>query len=66
MHRISVKEFLSWKKKQLSKGGDYESLAFLLDINGGLSSSEINLLTINHEGSLYLKKKIKLLRKNLG
>jgi len=63
MHRISVKEFLSWKKKQLSKGGDYESLAFLLDINGGLSSGEINLLTINHEGSLYLKKKLNYLER---
>jgi len=26
MLRISVKEFLFWKKKQLSKGGDHQSL----------------------------------------
>ena len=58
MHCISVKEFLFWKKKQLSKGGDDQSFAFLLDINGGLSPGELNLLKIQHEGSLYLKKKL--------
>ena len=58
MHCISVKELLFWKKKQLSKGGDYQSFAFLLDINGGLSPGKLNLLTIQHEGSLYLKKNL--------
>jgi len=58
MHCICVKEFLFWKKKQLSKGGDYQSFAFLLDINGGLSPGKLNLLTIQHEGSLYLKKNL--------
>ena len=55
---ISVKEFLSWKKKQLSKGGDYQSFAFLLDVNGGLSPGKLNLLTIQHEGNLYLKRNL--------
>ena len=58
MHCISVKEFLFWKKKQLSKGGDDQSFAFLLDINGGISPGKLNLLTLQHEGSLYLKKNL--------
>jgi len=55
---ISVKEFLFWKKKQLSKGGDYQSFAFLLDSIGGISPSDLNLLTINSEDNLYLKKNL--------
>ena len=56
MHSISVKEFLFWKKKQLSKGGDHQSFAVLLDCLAGISPSDINLLTINPEGKLLLKK----------
>jgi len=55
---ISVEEFLFWKKKQLSKGGDQQSLAVLLDSLGGISTSYQNLLSINLEGNLYLKKNL--------
>ena len=55
---ISVEEFLFWKKKQLSKGGDKQSLALLLDCIGGLNIYEINLLTINLEENVYLKKNL--------
>ena len=58
---ISGEEFLSWKKKQLSKGGDQLSFAFLLDCIGGVSSSDLNLLKINPEGKLYLKKNLQFL-----
>ena len=44
---ISVKEFLFWKKKQLSKGGDQQSFAVLLDCIGGISTSDLNLKSIN-------------------
>ena len=44
---ISVEEFLFWKKKQLSKGGDQSSLAFLLDCIGGISTSDLNLKILN-------------------
>ncbi|KGF90267.1 MULTISPECIES: peptide chain release factor N(5)-glutamine methyltransferase [Prochlorococcus] len=56
MLSISVKEFLYWKKKQLSKGGDPQSFALLLDCIAGLSKSDLNLLNINPEGNLYLEK----------
>ncbi len=56
MLSISVKEFLIWKKLQLSKGGDQESFAFLLDCIGGISNFDLNLLSINPKGNLYLKK----------
>ncbi len=58
---ISVKEFLLWKRKQLSKGGDKQTFAVLLDCMGGLSSSDINLITINPQGILHLKKNLEYL-----
>jgi len=61
MLSISVKEFLFWKKKQLSKGGDQQSFAVLLDSVGGVSRSDINLITINPQGTLHLKKKLEFL-----
>ncbi|MDC3203228.1 peptide chain release factor N(5)-glutamine methyltransferase [Prochlorococcus sp. AH-716-C14] len=54
MLRISIKDFLFWKKKQLSKGGDLQSFALLLDCLEGISTVDQNLLGINPEGSLYL------------
>ena len=58
MPSISVKEFLIWKNKQLFKGGDHESFAFLVDCMGGVSTADINLLSINIESNLNLKKNI--------
>ena len=54
---ISVEDCLFWKQKQLSKGGDQQTFAVLLDCMGGVSSSDINLITINPHGILHLKKK---------
>ena len=47
MLSISLEEFLIWKKKQLSKGGDQQSFAVLLDCIGGISASDLNLISIN-------------------
>ncbi len=58
MLSISVKDFLNWKKKQLSKGGDHQSFAVLLDCIGGISTSELNLLSVKRDGDLYLKKNL--------
>ena len=58
---ISVKEFLVWKKKQLSKGGDYQSFAFLLNCKGDISTSDLNFLTTDPDGKLYLKKDLEYL-----
>ena len=58
---ISVEEFLFWKKKQLSKGGDQQSFAVLLDCIGGISTSDLNLMSINPEGNLYLKQNLEFL-----
>ena len=61
MPSISIKEFLSWQKKQLSKGGDYQSLALLLDTVGGISNSNLNLLRITSKDNIYLKKNLSFL-----
>ena len=61
MLSISVKKFLFWKKKQLSKGGDQQAFAVLLDSLGGISRSDLNLLSINSEGNLNLKKNLEFL-----
>ena len=55
---ISVEEFLFWKKNQLSKGGDQQSFAVLLDCVGGISNNDQNLIRINPERKLYLKKNL--------
>ena len=61
MLSISVREFLFWKKTQLSKGGDHQSLALLLDSVGGISTSDLNLISINPEGNLHIKKNLEFL-----
>ena len=61
MLSIPVKEFLIWKKKQLSKGGDQQSFAFLLDCMGGIPTIDQNLISINPTGKLYLKKNLEFL-----
>ncbi len=61
MLSISVEEFLIWKKKQLSKGGEQQSFAMLLDCVGGVSASDINLITINSYGILHLNQKLEYL-----
>ena len=61
MLSISVKEFLFWKKKQLSKGGDQSCFSFLLDCMGVISSSDLNFININPEKNLYLNENLELL-----
>jgi len=58
---ISVEEFLFWKKKQLSKGGDQQSFEVLLDCIGGISTSDLNLKILNPKGNLHLKKNLEFL-----
>ena len=58
---ISAEDFLFWKKKQLSKGGDKQSFYLLLDCIGGISTSDLNLININPTGNLHLKKNLKFL-----
>ncbi len=58
---ISVEEFLFWKRKQLSKGGDQESLTFLLDCIGGIPTSYLNSKSLNPKEYLQLKKNLDFL-----
>ena len=58
---ISVKEFLLWKKKQLSKGGDQQSFEVLLDCIGDISTRDLNLKIFNPNGNLHLKKNLEFL-----
>ena len=58
---ISVEEFLLWKKKQLSKGGDQQSFAVLLNCIGCISTSDLNLISINPERDLHCKKNLEFL-----
>jgi len=61
MLSVSSKDFLIWKKKQLSKGGDYQSLAHLIDCLGGVSRFHLNMVTINSDGEIYLKNSLEYL-----
>ena len=55
---ILGEEFLFWKKRQLSKGGSKQSFDVLLDCIGGVSNKDINLINLNPERNLYLKKNL--------
>ena len=55
---ISVEEFLFWKKKQLSKGGDPQSFELLIDCIGGIPAHNLNSLSLDPEGYLHLKKNL--------
>ena len=55
---ISLSEFLCWKKKQLLKGGDIQTFAFLLESIGGISNSDLHLHSINPKENLHLKKNL--------
>ena len=61
MLSISLEEFLIWKKRQLSKGGDQQSFAVLLDCIGDISTRDLNLKILNPNGNLHLKKKLEFL-----
>ena len=54
MFVISAEKFLFWKKKQILKGGDNNSLNLLIDSLGVLSNKELNLLEIKTKKNLYL------------
>ena len=58
---VSVEEFLFWKTKQLSKGGDQQSFEVLLDCIGGISAKDLNWKILNSSGNLHLKKNLKFL-----
>jgi len=58
---ISVEEFLFWKNKQLSKGGDQQSFEVLLDCIGDISTRDLNLKILNPKGNLHLKKNLEFL-----
>ena len=61
MRSISVKEFLFWKKKQLSKGGNYQSFAVLLECVAGITNSDLTMININQDDWIYLKKNLDFL-----
>ena len=58
MPGISFEQFLFWKNKQLSKGGDYQSFAFLLDSIGGIPTYNLNLSSTNPRGELFIKENL--------
>ena len=61
MHSVSVKDFFLWKEKQIFKGGNKQSLSLLIDLIGGISHDELNLLRLNSEGDILLKKNLNFL-----
>ena len=61
MFVISAEKFSVWKKKQISKGGDNNSLNLLIDSLAGLSNKDLNLLRIKSEKNINLKLNLDLL-----
>ena len=61
MFVISTEKFSLWKKKQISKGGDNNSLNLLIDSLAGLSNKELTLIKIKSKVNLNLKLNLDLL-----
>ena len=55
MFTISATKFSLWKEKQILKGGDKQSLILLIDLLGGLSIKNLNLLKIKSANQVDLK-----------
>jgi len=55
MFTISATKFSLWKEKQILKGGDKQSLNLLIDLLGGLSIKNLNLLKIKAANQVDLK-----------
>ena len=53
-----------WKEKQILKGGNDKSLSLLIDLLGGFSKQELNLLIIKSEKNVKLKKNLESLSKS--
>ena len=63
MSIVSANKFLLWEKKQIQKGGDYESLSLLIDFQGGLDKAKVNLLKINPDSKVILSVSLETLEK---
>ena len=61
MHSVSAKDFLLWKENQLKKGGDKQSLDFLIDGLGGVSINKLNTIKIRTETNIKIKVKLDFL-----
>ena len=59
---VTADKFLFWKDKQISKGGDNQSLIFLIDTIGGLSNEQINLIKLKSKKNVNLKINLDLLQ----
>ena len=58
---VTAEKFLLWKDKQISKGGDNQSLCLLVDSIGGLTTEQINLVKLNQEKNVNLNINLDLL-----
>ena len=58
---ISTEKFLLWKEKQILKGGEDYSLTLLIDLLGGLSNKEFNLLKLKSDKNVKLKINLQIL-----
>ena len=61
MYIISAERFSLWKEKQILKGGDNKSLSLLIDLLGGVSKKDLNLLNIKSSKNVKLNINLNLL-----
>ena len=54
MYKVSVRELFLWLKDSDSKKFNKDALYFLLDIKGGISKQDLNLLRINPKKDIYI------------
>ena len=64
MVKVSTKDLLLWIKSIASNdiNGDAESLYLLLDLVGGISKVDLNLLKINDKDYTFLKEDLNIIK----
>ena len=63
MHKTSTKELLLWIKSIKNNNSDDESLYLFLDLCGGISKADLNLLKLTSKEFLFLNENLNCLKK---
>ena len=55
MPLVPANDFISWKERQISKGGDHQSLDHLIDSVGGCTKEKYHLIKLSLKKNIELK-----------
>jgi len=62
MYKTYVKDLVLWIKHIQNDGSDIESFYLFLDLMGGVSKADLNLIKIKSQETIYLQENLDILR----